>query len=371
MRCLIDLEERRLEVLVRVDSSYQIGSGHVVRCLTLAKELREKGARVRFVSRPHEGNVLDLVKEQLFELHLLDIDGGTNEEPLMYGDWLGGSQNRDAELCENIIKKHFQSSPDWIIVDHYSLSSLWERRLGDGSRIFVCDDLADRVHDCDLLLDSTHGRPKTDYAGLVPHDCQILAGSSYAILRDEFDVDAQSILSIRKKSIGREIKRILVMMGGTDHTNISMRVLRSLNELNISATVTVVLGKTAPYIDEVREFCSSTVGYELIVGTNEVSKIMMDHDICIGAAGTSSWERCALGLPSALVVFAENQRLIAANLEGSGAIRYLPTDFDKEELQETIRLIFEEDTYLKMVSNCLSICDGRGVSRICRELMYG
>ena len=176
-----------MNVVIRTDASLAIGAGHVMRCLSLADGLRSTGASVHFVCRLHDGHLCKLIQRRGYGVHSLakpspsiKMDASSN-----YLSWLGANCRKDAAETIAVIDS-FGSRPDWLIVDHYALSSDWEKCVrASVRRVMVIDDLADRKHDCDLLLDQNlYDDPDTRYAGIVPEHCQLLIGPRFALLRD-------------------------------------------------------------------------------------------------------------------------------------------------------------------------------------------
>ena len=207
----------RNNVIIRADASTQIGSGHVMRCLTLAEELRDGGSMVSLVSRDHPGNLNELIRDKGFQYFELSTGQGIEVKPHQsgseYASWLGVSQERDAmETIEAIGEER----AEWLIVDHYALDEKWEPLLRPhAAKIMVIDDLADRRHDCDLLLDQNffiNGEKR--YDELVSPSCTKLLGPKYALLRREFREARKKL----KERTG-EVKRVLVFFGGSDPEN--------------------------------------------------------------------------------------------------------------------------------------------------------
>ena len=179
-----------MQVVIRTDASLQIGTGHVMRCLTLANALNEKGVTVEFICRDLPGNLIVYIESKGFSVH--SLHGLTTSKPgvsrshnnLSHSHWLGVSQEQDVKECESVLNI---INPDWLIVDHYAIDCWWQNELkGHYKKLMVIDDLADRRHECDLLLDQTFGRKEEDYKSLVNKDCHLLLGSKYALLRPEF-----------------------------------------------------------------------------------------------------------------------------------------------------------------------------------------
>ena len=195
-----------MKVVIRTDASIQIGTGHVMRCLTLAEGLKYKNVRVEFICREHKGNMISYIKSRGFEVHIIPLlkkDTGipslskAKVKILDHADWLGSTQEQDAHICHQILGKLI---PDWLIVDHYSLDQVWEMKLqGSFQKLMVIDDLADRSHACDLILDQTYNRKLDDYKSLVTSKCQVLVGSKYALLRPEFSEWREFSLRRREK----------------------------------------------------------------------------------------------------------------------------------------------------------------------------
>ena len=316
-----------MKVVIRVDASVQIGTGHVMRCLTLAEALKEKGEQIEFICREHEGNLINYIQGKGFKVYTLSMPENDLEMPrdtslkrgniLNHSHWLGATQQQDADTCKVILKK---ISPDWLIVDHYALDATWQIELkGACQKLMVIDDLADRHHLCDLLLDQTYGRQQEDYQHLVPDDCQILLGSKYALLRPEFTQWREYSLKRRENP---EFRKLLITMGGVDQGNVTGRVLEELKncDLPLDMEVTVIMGATAPHLELVR-WQAKKMPYktEVKLNVSNMAEIMANVDFAIGAAGVTTWERCCLGVPTIQLILAGNQKVIAEKIKKAGA----------------------------------------------------
>ena len=220
-----------MNIIIRADSSAMIGSGHLTRCLALAIRHRKKGDTVHFICRDLSGNVAKLVEKQDFFLHMLP-NAKVSECSGMYANWLTVSQERDALEVTEILRT--VGVVDVLVVDHYALDITWEQMLRPlVGGIFVIDDLANRHHDCDWLLDQNfYLNKETRYEGMVPKHCQMLLGPKYALLRDEF-------YEIRKKMkrITGVIRSILVFYGGVDATNETGKALQALCSMKASGEI--------------------------------------------------------------------------------------------------------------------------------------
>lgn len=304
----------------RTDASLEIGTGHVMRCLTLADALRVRGANCRFVCREHPGNLLDLIRDRGYETLTLPFDGSaSHKSPQAHIAWLCTDWETDSRQTLSVLG---DMTVDWLIVDHYALDSSWEHQLRTACcRLMVIDDLADRMHDCDLLLDQNLGRTDADYSRLVPTGCTILAGPKYALLRPEF-------AALRPYSLARrsepKLKQLLIAMGGVDKDNATGQILEALKSCALpnDCCIKVVMGKHAPWLPQVSEQATQMPWEtEVLVNVGDMEKLMAGSDVAVGAPGSMSWERCCLGLPSIVVVLAENQKHIAKALDFSGAAK--------------------------------------------------
>lgn len=357
-----------MRIAFRTDASLQIGTGHVMRCLTLAKALAAQGMACEFICREHPGNLIEFIRSQGFIAHSLPLqpETGTTDSgsgPL-HRHWLGATQQQDAAACRPLLAEH---RPDWLITDHYALDRCWEESLAPHYRkLMVIDDLADRPHTCDLLLDQTFGRDPADYRPLVPATCRLLCGSQYALLRPEF-------ASLRRYSLLRRaqpaLQELLITMGGVDRNNATGQVLKMLRStpLHADCRITVVMGATAPWLDEVRtQMQTLPWATRTLVGVNDMAQLMADSDLAIGAAGATSWERCCLGLPTIMVVLADNQLKVAQGLEHAGAAVLVTfgTDSERQFASLLSALLADPNILHAMSRSAASIADGTGTNSV-------
>ena len=340
-----------MKTIIRTDASHIIGTGHVMRCLTLAQTLQNKGAEVQFICRKHKGNLIDKICStgfHTFELELTDEKEVDNK--LAYTSCLGATQQKDVDECINILK---DKKTDWLIVDHYSLDEYWQKSLKPYyKKLMVIDDLADRQFDCDILLNQNLGSTKEQYKNRVPKSCELLLGCEYALLRPEFSKLRGQALEKRKKT--KEIKNILISMGGGENKII----YDILKQLDSRFNVVVVLGKNFLFNKKVQSYVDGK-NIKIIMETDNMAKLMLDADLAIGAGGSTSWERCCLGLPTIVFMIADNQREVVKNLEQLGAV------IVAENLKEDLQLIMRDiDLWKRMSNKAQEICDGLGVHRI-------
>lgn len=361
-----------MRVVFRADASVQIGSGHVMRCLTLADELIRQGHECLFVCREHKGHLGDLIVDKGYELILLPAPPGKethadNTDSDLYEEWLGVPSEEDASQT---LRAFTPLEPDWLVVDHYALDAKWERAVAGAVRnIMAIDDLANRVHECELLLDQNLGRIYSDYDGLVPEHSKRLIGPGYALLRPEFAQLRERSLERRAKP---ELKRILISLGGVDRTNVTGQVLSALAEMALPADVhvDVIMGAAAPYLGEIKQQ-AERLPFNATVSVNvtDMAERMCLADLSIGAAGGTSWERCCLGVPSILIVLAENQVSGTNALEVRGvAVSIADVESLKERLPEVVGHIAEPQVLRSMSNASANVSDGIGVSRVVEAL---
>ena len=355
-------------VAFRADASVQIGTGHVMRCLTLAEELARLGHHCLFVCRDHEGHLGDLIRRRGFELCVLSDgaglrseSGGSDSSP--YSDWLGVTWEKDSQETQEVLSGRCAT---WIVIDHYALDARWEREIAKHSgQIMVIDDLADREHDCAVLLDQNLGRAHTDYDAWVPPHTQRLIGPRYSLLRPEFRELRERFLKRRQ---AMECGRILISLGGVDRTNVTGRVLSALeaSSLASSTKLDIVMGSSAPALEDIRsDAANSRFDATVNVNVTNMAERMGLADLSIGAAGSTSWERCCLGLPSIMVILAENQRLIGEALANAECALLIEESEIPEALPPMLDKLLETEGALeRFASNAASVCDGNGASRV-------
>lgn len=355
-----------MKIAFRVDASVQIGSGHFMRCLTLADELTQRGAQIRFVSRHLPDYLASLLAAKGYELARLDsAESHAVFDELTHAHWLGCSQGEDAK---DAIKALSDRVWDWLIVDHYALDSRWESRLRQTAlKILAIDDIADRPHDCDVLLDQNfYADMDTRYAGKVPDHCRLLLGPRYALLREEFRQFREQV-EPRKGSV----QRILVFFGGVDADNYTSLAIQSLTDIGATdMQVDVVIGAQHPCREAIEAACLRD-HFTCHVQTNRMAELMAAADLSIGAGGSATWERCCLGLPALVLSLADNQTRIAEALGLFGACIYMgKMDVISEESiqNQIIELLNTPDRLMVLSERAYSLVDGLGVQRLCQQM---
>lgn len=349
-----------------------------MRCLTLADALRECGASCTFVCRPHQGHLLALITQrghQTLALPELQESAQTNCNGTGHAHWLCTDWAADAQDTQQTLSARTGGQPvDWLVVDHYALDARWEEVLRPhAKRIMVIDDLADRPHTCDLLLDQNLGRQEADYGSLLKGKTTPLIGPQYALLRSEF-------LALRAQSLARrqsdpQLRLLLVTMGGVDKDNVTGQVLAALQSCGLPADlrVIVVLGPHAPWLAQVQEQVTHMPwSTKVLVGVDNMAQLMADSDLAIGAAGGTAWERCSLGLPSLVLVLAQNQLLGAVALQDVGAAVAMESQQQILNFMEQFKSAsLTKEVLTKLSKAAAAVTDGQGCQRTVKHMLEG
>ena len=300
-----------------------------MRCRTLARELQRRGAAITFLCRRQSGDLISLLEQEftvltLPEQPLAPCDGLEGRD--LYAAWLGCSEQQDAADCHAALKPADSSSTQWLVVDHYGLDASWEGAMREGlgseppPQLLVIDDLADRSHSCDLLLDQNFFGEATErrYQGLVPPQCRQLLGPHYALLGPEYAV-LHPLVPPRT-----ELRRVLVFFGGVDLANLTGRAIKALMAPELAhLAVDVVLGLQCPHREAVETLVAKRPHTTLHGPQPSLAGLIARADLAIGAGGATTWERACLGLPSLMVSTASNQEPVAYELNKYEYIQYL------------------------------------------------
>ena len=372
-----------MRVLIRCDASLAIGSGHVMRCRNLARALQRRGAEVLFICRERPGDLIALLVEEFGLMRLTALTSpGPCPEGLegrdLYGAWLGCSQQKDADDCLNAIRLAESGQIDWLVVDHYGLDQTWERRICDGlsgkqgepPKVLVLDDLADRPHQADILLDANRLDVSVCevYRSHVPAACTVLLGPAYAPL-DPLYSQLQPLAPQRCS-----LQRVLVFFGGVDQSNYTAVALKALGHPDCAyLAVDVVLSATAPHHASVAQLVQERPQTQLHSGLPSLAGLILRADLAIGAAGTTSWERAAMALPALVTPVTENQRQGAQAIEDAGAALLIDLEQAADPgviIVEAIRSMQNRPELLKQLSaGARSLGDGRGLGRLLTAML--
>lgn len=357
-----------MRIAIRVDSGTIIGIGHLMRCFTLANELRQRGVNIVFICREHLGNVISYLEDADYQVYRLTMPPMLSVVPDDYSTWIGASEQQDATDTLRLLN---QQTYDWMITDHYGLGIVWEKIIRPKmSKILVIDDLANRVHDCDVLLDQNYFGLEMDdrYQSLLPSACIRLMGPKFALLEPRYRL-LHEILPPHDGFV----HRVLVFFGGTDANNQTYKVLEALNAPDLAhLAVDVVVGKNYSDIDNLVALVSRRPGTTLHQNMPTLSGLMAKADMAIGAGGATTWERMCLGLPTISISLADNQKQ-CTQLLSAQHLQYLLTAAASasqlEWRQAILQFIKDPNNIQEMSERVKCLVDGFGVNRVVRVLL--
>lgn len=358
-------------ICFRVDSGWAIGTGHLMRCLSLADTFKKRGFDCVFLCRNHDGNAADLVVSRGHQFRLLGP--ATGVDPKDQATWIGCDMAQDAaETAAAISDICGEAGAQILFVDHYSLSAPWEQALRTSCRrLAVLDDMNDRPHDCDLLVDQNLGKTASLYDGLVPRHAVVLAGAGFAPIRPEFAEERPQ--SLVRRGSGEMERRIFVAYGGMDADNSSALTIDAIEQLRrmpefADLAADVVISSRAPHIDRLqRQIADAGLHMRLHVDTPDVARLMSHAIVSCGGGGVTALERCVVGLPTIMLIQAVNQEQMGDRIEGSGAgcvIGYSSTA-TVEEIRDALgALLADPHALAEMSTAAAALCDGHGLKRI-------
>ncbi|WP_417536707.1 UDP-2,4-diacetamido-2,4,6-trideoxy-beta-L-altropyranose hydrolase [Methylophaga sp.] len=357
-----------MRIAFRADASVQIGTGHVMRCLTLADALRAQGHECLFICRDHPGCLSELINQRGYELHLLthkiptDLEN-ESDNLLAHAEWLGVPWQKDAEQTNRVLSGQ---TVDWLVADHYALDSRWERQIASKvKRILVIDDLADRKHQADILLDQNAlgERIKERYRDLVNLQCGLFLGPQYALLGQEY-----RLLASAMPERDGHVSRVLIFVGGSDPHHLTEQYLEALASPPFKhLAVDVVIGKNHPSPEKVGKIVESRDGARLYTGLPSLSALLVRADLILGAGGATNWERMCLGLPAIVVSVARNQESINEELDHLSLLHFLgrAEDVSVEEIRTCLASVLENTRCNADQSRAMrQVVDGTGTARL-------
>ena len=362
-----------MNIVIRTDASVHIGSGHVMRCLVLAQGLTTQGHRVSFACRPQTGDLVAFIENKGFCVYKLaqpktELVPTTNAD---YVAWLQVPWQQDAHNLLTLV-----AAVDLVIVDHYALNANWQQRIQQvlHCKVMVIDDLV-RSHHADLILDQTLLRSSDEYQSQPQpqpqpsHDeTKVLTGCEFALLNPQFSDYRQQLLADDKLPI---MPKLLLSMGGIDQPNATLSVLMALavEPVLTRPLVTVLLGPRAPHYQQVQAFCLQHSEWVTQLDfVDNMAELMVQHQVAIGAPGTTSWERACLGLPSIIIPLAENQQTISRNLVAVDAAYKVEIDDIAQLLMLTYQRLLQNWSALR--KNNLKLCDGLGLNRVLQAITH-
>jgi UDP-2,4-diacetamido-2,4,6-trideoxy-beta-L-altropyranose hydrolase len=351
----------------RVDASARLGTGHAMRCTALAAALRPLGASCVFYSRRLPGDLRDWMTSRGHEVVTLP----ERAAPGRAADLAPWAVDEAADARDTAALVDREARPRWMVVDHYGLGATWEttvRRTTGG--IAVVDDLADRAHDADVLVDQNLQSPPDRYAGLVSKRCRQLLGPRHALLRSEFTA-ARTARARRPGATTRQ--RVLACVGGTDPRDVLSRVLEAWHAWGGERPwLDVAVGATSPNVDRLRAACEDMEGVALHVQAGNMAELMAQADLFLGSAGSVSWERCCSGLPALIGTTADNQRLNGELLgrRRTGISVGDWTTVPAPRIATLAASLLARPSLLERMSRrAAAVCDGRGAQRVAIALL--
>ena len=351
----------------RTDASKKIGGGHVSRCLNLARELRAQGNKCIFILRRQTGSLIEKIKKDNFEINILKNERNFKNKNLKisntsYQNWLGVSWEVDVAQTCNILK---EKEIDWLVIDHYGIDKLWEKKLRPYTKkIMVIDDLANRSHDCDLLLDQNLiANLKNRYNKIIPKYCNTLLGPKYSLLQKEYE----NLHLSTPTRIG-PVKNILVYFGATDQIKIikmTTSAFLNLNRKDISLNIVISSNIKSKNVEDLKKLSKKNNNIKLHNESTSLAYLILKADLAIGACGTTSWERCCLGLPSIVITIADNQIPIAKELDKKKLIHWLGhyQQVKRKNIEKSLRNFIDQNLE-QWSSKCKQLTDGKGVKLV-------
>ncbi len=303
-----------MRALFRADASVTLGSGHVMRCLTLANALIKTGFECDFVCRSRHGHLINVIRQQGFKVFELPAQLNSEQD--------------DAQQTLVQLAQHYQL----LVLDHYELGHAFCQTLRQRCyKVMVIDDLANRQHDCELLLDQNLlANASSRYTKLLPAYCKLLLGPTYALLRGEF----------YRSPLPKQPLHILVGFGGSDQQNLTALAIEAIKQLKLlHITADIVIGISNPWRAALEQQLLQHDNITLHVQCNNMATLMQRAQLMLGAGGSTHWERCISGLPGLIVTVAENQRATTAYLDKLGACVWLgdAADITVEYIAEQLR----------------------------------
>ncbi len=359
-----------MKAFFRVDASIKIGGGHLSRCLTLAHALKLAGVdQCIFILKSHEGDFEHYIKECGYLVEHIPLEFSPDYTSSDYREWVGGSALNDALSTLNCLENHNYEYRDLLVIDHYGLDITFEEMLKKSIRnICVIDDLVNRKHDCNFLIDQTCGRQVGEYQHLLPNKAVVLAGENYSLIRAEFL--GLRYAAMLKREDFTTIKNVFINFGSTDPTNMTTHIINLLSKSSQLSrySLTIALGRNSPNVDAVRACLTNYSGQvNLVFDAKNMAELIYEADVAIGAAGATTWERCALGLPSIIIKTAENQSTVIDRVIGFNVAVLYEIESNLAELEN--KLLYIQQNYKYMSHQCFDLIKADGVNLVVKKLL--
>ena len=340
-----------MKAIFRTDASAAAGGGHVIRCLALAQALSEIGCLCEFACTEETSAVVPALSQSKYKVHHLK-----NSE---YAD-------------PGALSKKLGGTCDWLIIDHYQLGADYESHCRSFAKAIATIDDLRRQHDCDILIDQTAGTLRQHYEDLVPAPARLLTGSHYALLRPPFWALRETSLL---KGQQERINNVFVSVGTVDQQDLCSKILDACAMIDSDFSMDIVIGSTSANLKKLQTRARGAhrrIAVHTDLDAHAVARLIGQSELAIGSGGTISWERCCLGVPTIMILSAENQKHVANHLQELGAVAYLGTSADvtARQIADTIIELGQDAEYRRQMSlRAASICDGRGAARVARSLL--
>lgn len=360
-------------IAFRVDASDIIGTGHVYRCLNLAYQYKDNHT-IYFICKNHPYHLISKIEEnyQVFQIKLEQ----NNNITLDMNTWLGENEIQDAEKIIYIIQEN-QLQIDWLIIDHYAINEKWENKVSPYVKnICVIDDFTNRKHNCNMLINQqiTQEEGIIKYKNIINPNCKIYCGNNYLLLHPKYF----KYCSIEKNDEKHFLERINIFMGGADTYNITEKIIDVCYKFNQEQQqenkiiFDIIIGKSNKYYKQIQEklnklnYISSenenknVTYFNLYYNLEFIGDLFEKADLCIGAPGSTSYERCLMKVPSLCICIAENQKIVLDKFIESNTIKYLGTIEDNylDNLIYYLNYLQKNNNELKIMSlNCQKLID--------------
>jgi len=342
-----------LNLGIRTDSSAVIGTGHIVRCTALAQELRNLGTKVRFISKPYKGNILNFVKKNKFLVSEIKEDVNLN---------------KDIQETKKIIKKF---KLNYLIVDNYNLNLVWEKEIKKHvKKLIVINDFI-RKQCCDVLINHNaleNGNIKKHYSKNLVTDCKNLIGLRYAILNSKYAYLKKEI-KFKKK-----IKKIHIFFGGYKNSlSLLNNVINVLSNKNLKKIkLDIIIGLNQKINKTLNYKLQARGNYKIFKNLPNLADLLKKSNLAIGCGGMANIERLCLIVPSFVFIAAKNQASLVNDLAKKNIVVKLKkrnNQIDKIFLLSSIKKYLNENKYYNNFNKIKHLVDGNGAKRVARAVL--
>ncbi len=350
-----------MRIAFRVDASVEMGTGHMRRCISLATAILSNGGTVAFVTTERAIAAVP----PTFEHFTLPPTGALRDtapgDP-PHSAWLAKGVSDDAA---DTVAALADWKPDWVITDHYGIDARWHDAVRGAlsCNMAAIDDLADRPHGVDLLIDHNwHRDHRSKYEHLLPNHCPILGGPAYAMLGQAYAAAPRYLFSPEVRSIG-------VFLGGTDHLDQTSAVLDCIKAAGFSGAIEIATTSSNPNLSKLQARVRADENLSLLEDAPDLAAFFARHDLQVGAGGGATWERFCIGAPSLLISFALNHDSVLLPLAEQNVAVVLPFGWSIDDLETAIsQLIEDADRRQSLSVRCRELVDGQGGGRIVTAL---